>query len=118
LPAEPYSRELLVHPFQQLQQVLPPRAAQNCNGSSSNCFWPSLLHSERPFCMPWFNARCWEMTPGVVAETDRAGALKSEDAFFDGERVARRDGATGTGGFFYYFSYPQAAQALSQRLLD
>jgi RHS repeat-associated protein len=24
--------------------------------------------------------------------------------FFDGERVARRDGATGTGGVFYYFS--------------
>jgi hypothetical protein len=24
--------------------------------------------------------------------------------FFDGERVARRDGPTGTGGVFYYFS--------------
>jgi len=30
--------------------------------------------------------------------------LKSEYVFFDGERVARRDGATGTGGVFYYFS--------------
>jgi RHS repeat-associated protein len=46
----------------------------------------------------------WDMTPGVVAETDLAGTLKSEYVFFDGERVARRDGATGTGGVFYYFS--------------
>jgi len=44
------------------------------------------------------------MTPGVVAESDRAGTLKSEYVFFDGERVARRDGATGTDGVFYYFS--------------
>ncbi len=46
----------------------------------------------------------WYMSPGVVAETDLAGTLKSEYVFFDGERVARRDGATGTGGVFYYFS--------------
>jgi RHS repeat-associated protein len=46
----------------------------------------------------------WAMTPGVIAETDLAGTLKSEYVFFDGERVARRDGATGTGGVFYYFS--------------
>jgi RHS repeat-associated protein len=46
----------------------------------------------------------WSMTPGVVAETDLAGTLKSEYVFFDGERVARRDGATGTAGVFYYFS--------------
>ncbi|HEY2497327.1 MAG TPA: RHS repeat-associated core domain-containing protein, partial [Candidatus Angelobacter sp.] len=46
----------------------------------------------------------WAMTPGVVAETDLAGTAKSEYIFFDGERVARRDGATGTGGVFYYFS--------------
>jgi uncharacterized protein RhaS with RHS repeats len=44
------------------------------------------------------------MTPGVVAETDLAGTTKSEYIFFDGERVARHDGATGTGGVFYYFS--------------
>ncbi len=44
------------------------------------------------------------MSPGIVAETDLAGTLKSEYIFFDGERVARRDGATGTGGVFYYFS--------------
>jgi RHS repeat-associated protein len=46
----------------------------------------------------------WQMTPGVVAETDLAGTLKSEYVFFDGERVARRDGPTGTGGVFYYFA--------------
>jgi RHS repeat-associated protein len=46
----------------------------------------------------------WYMTPGVVAETDLAGTTRSEYIFFDGERVARRDGATGTGGVFYYFS--------------
>jgi RHS repeat-associated protein len=44
------------------------------------------------------------MTPGVVAESDLAGTQKSEYVFFDGERVARRDGPTGTGGVFYYFS--------------
>jgi RHS repeat-associated protein len=44
------------------------------------------------------------MTPGVVAESDLAGATKNEYIFFDGERVARRDGATGAGGVFYYFS--------------
>jgi hypothetical protein len=31
------------------------------------------------------------MTPGVVAESDLAGTLKSEYVFFDGERVARKD---------------------------
>src|SRR6266571_6869132 len=46
----------------------------------------------------------WYMTPGVVAESDLGGTLKSEYVFFDGERVARRDGATGAGGVFYYFS--------------
>jgi RHS repeat-associated protein len=39
-----------------------------------------------------------------VAESDLAGTTKSEYIFFDGERVARRDGPTGTGGVFYYFS--------------
>jgi RHS repeat-associated protein len=46
----------------------------------------------------------WYMTPGVVAESDLAGTLKSEYVFFDGERVARRDGVNGAGGVFYYFS--------------
>src|SRR5215831_15193678 len=46
----------------------------------------------------------WYMTPGIVAESQLDGTLNSEYVFFDGERVARRDGATGTGGVFYYFS--------------
>ena len=46
----------------------------------------------------------WYMTPSVVAETDLAGTLNSEYIFFDGERVARRDGVNGAGGVFYYFS--------------
>src|SRR5260370_6952834 len=46
----------------------------------------------------------WYMAPGIVAESDLTGALKSEYVFFDGERVARRDGPTGAGGVFYYFS--------------
>ena len=46
----------------------------------------------------------WYMPPGVIAETDLAGTTQSEYIFFAGERVARRDGATGAGGVFYYFS--------------
>jgi RHS repeat-associated protein len=46
----------------------------------------------------------WYMSPGVMAETDLAGTIKSEYVFFDGERVARRDGVNGAGGVFYYFS--------------
>jgi hypothetical protein len=45
----------------------------------------------------------WYMTPGIVAESDLSGALKSEYVFFDGERVARRD-LVAPGGVFYYFS--------------
>src|SRR6202165_4246939 len=33
----------------------------------------------------------WYMTPGIVAESDLTGNLKSEYIFFDGERVARKD---------------------------
>jgi RHS repeat-associated protein len=43
----------------------------------------------------------WYMTPGIVAESDLAGAIKSEYVFFGGERVARRDT---NSGVFYYFS--------------
>jgi RHS repeat-associated protein len=39
-----------------------------------------------------------------VAETDLRALRKSEYVFFDGERVARRDGVSGAGGVFYYFS--------------
>ena len=44
----------------------------------------------------------WPMTPGVVAETDLAGILKSEYVFFDGERVARKDFPSNSVA--YYFS--------------
>jgi uncharacterized protein RhaS with RHS repeats len=45
----------------------------------------------------------WYMSPGIVAESDLSGTLKSEYVFFDGERVARRD-LIAPGGVFYYFS--------------
>jgi RHS repeat-associated protein len=44
----------------------------------------------------------WYMTPGVVAESDLAGTLKSEYVFFDSERVARKDFPGNTVA--YYFS--------------
>jgi RHS repeat-associated protein len=44
----------------------------------------------------------WYMSPGIVAESDLSGTLKSEYVFFDGERVARRDLPSGTVA--YYFS--------------
>ena len=49
----------------------------------------------------------WYMTPGIVAESDLAGNLKSEYVFFNDERVARRDFDPSTHaptGVFYYFS--------------
>jgi len=33
----------------------------------------------------------WYMTPGIVAETDLAGTLKSEYVFFDGEEGLPRE---------------------------
>src|SRR5262245_29791855 len=42
------------------------------------------------------------MSPGIVAESDLTGALKSEYVFFDGERVARKDFPG--GAVAYYFS--------------
>jgi RHS repeat-associated protein len=44
----------------------------------------------------------WYMTPGIVAESDLTGALKSEYVFFDGERVARKDFPG--NAISYYFS--------------
>jgi RHS repeat-associated protein len=43
----------------------------------------------------------WYMTPGIVAESDLSGAIKSEYVFFDGERVARKDSGSAVS---YYFS--------------
>ena len=44
----------------------------------------------------------WYMSSGIVAESDLAGALKSEYVFFDGQRIARRDFSG--NAVFYYFS--------------
>jgi RHS repeat-associated protein len=44
----------------------------------------------------------WYMAPGVVAESDPIGNLKSEYVFFNGQRVARRDFPS--GAVSYYFS--------------
>ena len=46
----------------------------------------------------------WYMSPGIVAESDLTGTLKSEYVFFDGERVARKDFSGSTTSVFYYFS--------------
>jgi RHS repeat-associated protein len=46
----------------------------------------------------------WYMAPGIVAESDLNGNTQSEYVFFNGERVARRDGVNGSGGIFCYFS--------------
>lgn len=46
----------------------------------------------------------WHMTPGVLAETDLAGVTKSEYVYFNGVRVARRDGTSPTNPPVYYFS--------------
>jgi RHS repeat-associated protein len=57
----------------------------------------------------------WYMTPGIVGESDLTGVLKSEYAFFDGERVARNvyDAAgnrvqksNGTSGTLYWYMAP------------
>ena len=44
----------------------------------------------------------WYMSPGIVAESDLSGTLKSEYVFFDGRRTARRDFSG--GAVSYYFS--------------
>jgi RHS repeat-associated protein len=44
------------------------------------------------------------MTPGIVAESDLSGNLKSEYIFFDGDRVARKDFSGSTTSVSYYFS--------------
>jgi len=46
----------------------------------------------------------WYMSPGIVAESDLSGNLKSEYVFFAGERVARKDFSGSTTSVFYYFS--------------
>ena len=55
-----------------------------------------------PATNPTSGTLYWYMTPGIVAESDLTGALKSEYVFFDSERVARKDFPSNTVA--YYFS--------------
>jgi len=48
-----------------------------------------------------------------VAETDLAGTLKSEYVFFDGERVARRDGATARVACYYFSDHLKTASVIT-----
>ena len=54
----------------------------------------------------------WYMTPGVVAESDLAGALKSEYVFFDGERVARKD-FPGNAVSYYFSDHLKTASVIT-----
>jgi RHS repeat-associated protein len=45
----------------------------------------------------------WYGLPGILAESDLSGTIKSEYVFFNGQRVARRDEVAPTG-VYYYFS--------------
>jgi RHS repeat-associated protein len=55
----------------------------------------------------------WYMTPGIVAESDQAGTLKSEYVFFGGERVARRDLVAPTGVFYYFSDHLKTASVVT-----
>src|SRR5262249_49150482 len=54
----------------------------------------------------------WYMSPGIVAESDLTGALKSEYVFFDGERVARRD-FPGNSVFYYFSDHLKTASVIT-----
>jgi RHS repeat-associated protein len=55
----------------------------------------------------------WYMSPGIVAESDLAGTLKSEYVFFGGQRVARRDLVTPTGVFYYFSDHLKTASVIT-----
>ncbi len=55
----------------------------------------------------------WYMTPGVVAESDLAGTLKSEYVFFGGERVARRDLGTPASVVYYFSDHLKTASVIT-----
>src|SRR5215471_6156953 len=54
----------------------------------------------------------WYMSPGIVAESDLTGALKSEYVFFDGERVARKD-FPGNSVFYYFSDHLKTASVIT-----
>jgi RHS repeat-associated protein len=58
----------------------------------------------------------WYMTPGIVAESDLSGTLKSEYVFFEGERVARRDLAAPSGVFYYFSDHLKTASVITDSL--
>jgi RHS repeat-associated protein len=45
----------------------------------------------------------WYGAPGVVAETNLLGGMQSEYVFFNGARIARKDGTTLPYSVYYYF---------------
>jgi RHS repeat-associated protein len=55
----------------------------------------------------------WYMTPGIVAESDLTGTLKSEYVFFAGERVARRDLAAPAGVVYYFSDHLKTASVIT-----
>jgi YD repeat-containing protein len=55
----------------------------------------------------------WYMSPGIVAESDLAGTLKSEYVFFGGQRMARRDLVTPTGVFYYFSDHLKTASVIT-----
>jgi RHS repeat-associated protein len=54
----------------------------------------------------------WYMSPGIVAESDLTGALKSEYVFFDGERVARKD-FPGNAVSYYFSDHLKTASVIT-----
>src|SRR6185437_11105877 len=55
----------------------------------------------------------WYMTPGVVAESDLTGNLKSEYIFLNGQRVARRDFGSPSGVFYYFSDHLRTASVIT-----
>ena len=54
----------------------------------------------------------WYMSPGIVAESDLTGSLKSEYVFFDGERVARKD-FPGDAVSYYFSDHLKTASVIT-----
>jgi RHS repeat-associated protein len=52
------------------------------------------------------------MSPGIVAESDLSGNLKSEYVFFDGERIARKD-YPGNAVFYYFSDHLKTASVIT-----
>ena len=54
----------------------------------------------------------WYMSPGIVAESDLSGTVKSEYVFFGGERVARKD-FPGNAVFYYFSDHLKTASVIT-----